>query len=209
MENKYVYFIGNTMYINVTNLCTSECVFCIRNSEEGLGDFNPWLDTEIVKAECVIDEVRTGNPCVRDEVVFCGYGEPFIKLDLVKEVAAFIKNLCPEVPIRVNTNGHASLIHKKDVVPELKGLIDRVSVSLNAENAELYKELTQTKFDAQESYEAMKIFMKDCQLAGIDTTASIVVGYKNYSVDVEKCKNIADSLGVNFKIREWLEEGYN
>ena len=208
-EIKTVYFLYNSMYINVTNLCTNNCVFCIRDLNSQVGGVNLWLDNKEVPAQQIIKEIVEGSPETRDEIVFCGYGEPLIRLEVVKEVAKFIKQNYPKVPVRINTNGHASLIHKRSVVPELVGLIDRVSVSLNADTPELYQELTCCNFDKDLAFENVKIFIVECQKYGIDTTATVVVGYGDYKINIEKCKEIADSLGVKFKIREWLSQGYN
>ncbi len=207
-KNTTVYFLENTMYINVTNLCTCRCVFCIRDLSETVGDADLRLDGE-VNAHEIIEEIKKNSPDTRDEIVFCGYGEPLLKLDIVKQVAKFIKENYPEIPVRINTNGHANLIHKKDVVPELVGLIDRISVSLNAENAEKYGELNRCSYDPDVAYKNVKEFIGKCQKYGIDTTATIVVGFRDYVVDVEKCREIVESLGAKFKIREWLEEGYS
>jgi TatD DNase family protein len=132
-----------------------------------------------------------------------------IQLDTVKEVAAFIKKSYPDIAIRVNTNGHANIFHKRDIVPELKGLIDRISVSLNSDNPTQYKELTNCAYEPEMAFEAVKDFIKKCVDAGIETTATVVSGYKDYVVNIENCEALALSLGANLKVREWLEEGYN
>ncbi|MEI7473468.1 MAG: TatD family nuclease-associated radical SAM protein [bacterium] len=207
-ENKLVYFLGNTMYINVTNLCSNRCVFCIRGVSDTVAGTNLWLDGENVTAEQIIEQLDKNEPQKRDEIVFCGYGEPLIKIDIIKTVASHIKEKYPNVPVRVNTNGHANLIHKRNVVSELIGLIDRVSISLNGENADKYDEISQCKFDKNIAYEEVKNFISECAKNGIATTATVVSGYKHYNVDLSACKEIAESLGAKFKIREWLEEGY-
>ena len=204
-----VYFLKNTMYINVTNLCTNECVFCIRSFSDTVSGANLWLKDQNASAQEIIEELKTKSPETRDEIVFCGYGEPLIQLDIVKEVAKFIKDNYPEVPVRINTNGHANLIHQRNIVPELKGLIDRVSISLNSDNAQQYKELTNCKYEANTAFDAVKDFIKKCADEGIDTTATVVSGYKDHDISLKNCEAIALSLGANFKVREWLEEGYN
>jgi len=204
-----VYFLGNTMYINVTNVCTNSCVFCIRSLNGTVAGANLWLENENLSAGQVIEEIKDQLPETRDEIVFCGYGEPLIKLNIIKEVSAFLKQNFPKVPVRINTNGHASLIHKRNIVPELVGFIDGVSVSLNAENADLYAELTKCKFDKNIAFESVKEFIGECVKNGIDTTATVVSGFQNYKVDIQQCKSITESLGAKFKVREWLEEGYN
>lgn len=207
-QNTLVYFLNNTMYINLTNLCTNKCVFCIRGLNDSVAGADLRLENENVDAQTVIEEIKQNEPENRHEIVFCGYGEPLIKIEVIKEVARFIKKNYPNVPVRVNTNGQANLIHRRNVVSELVGLIDRISVSLIAENADVYEELTKCKFDKKMAYESVKNFMSTCVDYGIQTTATVVVGYKNYKINVEKCKKIAEELGVDFKIREWLDEGY-
>jgi len=137
------------------------------------------------------------------------YGEPLLKLDIVKNTAKFIKENYPEVPVRINTNGHANLIYKKNIVPELAGIIDKISISLNADNPDLYGELCRPNFDKEIAYKAVKDFIKECVKNGIETTISIVSGFKNYKVNIENCRTIAEELGANFRVREWLPEGYN
>ena len=127
---------------------------------------------------------------------------------MLLEVAKYIKNNYQGIRIRINTNGHANLIHKRDIVPEIKGFIDAVSVSLNAQNAKLYEELSQPNLDAKRSYEAMLDFAKSCVANGIDTTMSVVTGYKDYKVDVKQCEKIATKIGAKFRNREWLPKGY-
>ncbi|MDD3149428.1 MAG: TatD family nuclease-associated radical SAM protein, partial [Candidatus Gastranaerophilales bacterium] len=155
-QSKIVYFLDNTMYINVTNLCTNSCVFCLREISDTVFGENLWLKNENVTADKIIEEIKANSPESRNEIVFCGYGEPLIKLDIVLKVAAFIKENYPKMPVRVNTNGQASLIHKRNIVPELSEVIDKISVSLNAENADLYAEICQCKFEKEECYQAIK-----------------------------------------------------
>ena len=196
------------MYINVTNLCSNNCLFCIRNFNDEVAGVNLWLAEENIAAGKIIEEIKENSPESRDEIVFCGYGEPLIKIDIVREIAKFIKDNYPNIPVRVNSNGHANLIHKRDVVPELTGLIDAISISLNADNADLYQILSRTCFDKELAFEGVKNFAEECQKYGIDTTLTVVMGFEDYKIDLKKCREIAKSLGVKFKIREWLSDGY-
>lgn len=195
------------MYINVTNLCTNNCVFCIRDLSSTVAGADLKLDNENIFAANIIDEIRNSSVSVK-EIVFCGYGEPLIKLDLVKEVARFIKQNYPEIPVRINTNGQANLIHKRNIIPELVGFIDNISISLNADSAELYSELTCCSFDKHLAYEGVKNFIAECAGSGINTTATVVAGFQNYHINIEKCRKISVELGAKFRIREWLSEGY-
>ena len=205
-ENNLVYLLDGTIYINLTNLCTNNCVFCIRAIKEDVVGTNLFLKNEKVKAKDVIEQLKTFEGKIGQEIVFCGYGEPLIKLEIVKQVAKYIKENYPNVKTRINTNGQANLIHKRNVVPELVGLIDKISVSLNAENEELYNEMAVPS--VKPAYSAVKDFIKECVNSGIDTTSTIVTGYKNYKVDIEKCKQITESLGAKFRERKWLDNGY-
>ena len=151
-DYKTVYFLNNAMYINVTNLCTNNCVFCLRNLSDTVDGSNLWLNEENISSNQIIEELKQNNFEKQKEIVFCGYGEPFIRVETVKEIAKFIKHSYSKISIRVNTNGQANLIHKRNIVPELIGLVDKVSVSLNADNAKLYGELTQCKFDYEHAF---------------------------------------------------------
>ncbi|OGH99716.1 MAG: hypothetical protein A2039_01630 [Candidatus Melainabacteria bacterium GWA2_34_9] len=208
-QNKFAYYLGNSMYINVTNLCTNECVSCIKSATDSVGGVNLVLKEEDFSHKDIIREIKETFIDNTKEIVFCGYGEPLIKLDIVKNVAKFIKQNYPDVQVRVNSNGHGNLIHKRNIVPELIGLIDKISISLNAENSELYQELSKSSYDAETVYQAVKDFISECVKNGIDTTATIVTGYGDYKIDVEKCKKITEELGAKFRIREWLPQGYS
>jgi len=208
-KNKAVYFLKNIMYINLTNLCTNNCVFCLRNYSNTVGGVNLWLDNKDPSPEEVIEEIQNNSPETRDEIVFCGYGEPLIKLENLKKIALFIKQNYSNVPVRINSNGQANLIHKRNIVPEITGLVDKISISLNADNPDLYQELSQSKFKKEIVYDEIKFFISECAKNGIETTATVVTGFKNYSINVENCKKIALELGAKFKIREWLESGYS
>lgn len=204
MSNILVYSLEGKTYINLTNRCTNNCIFCLRQDKDEVCGQNLWLEDENFSAEDVINQLK--NFDITSEVIFCGYGEPLLKLDILKEVAKYIKKNYPETKIRINTNGHANYIYKRNIVPELKGLIDKISVSLNAPDSQEYNELSQPKFD--NAYEEVKKFIKCCTDAGIQTDASIVDGYKGKRLDVEKCKQIAQNLGAKLRVREWIVNGY-
>jgi len=208
-ENKYAYYLGNSMYINVTNLCTNNCVFCIRSATDSVGGVNLVLQGENFSEQEIIEEIKETFVENTQEIVFCGYGEPLIKLDVVIKVAKYIKDNYPHIPTRVNSNGHGNLIHKRNIVPELVGFIDKISISLNAENAALYNELSKSAYDDEIAYQAVKDFIAECVQSGIETTATVVTGFGDYKIDVEQCRKIAEELGAKFRIREWLPQGYN
>ena len=126
MSNILVYSLEGKIYINLTNRCTNDCIFCLRKDKDDVCGQELWLDSEEFTSNDVIEQLK--NFEISKEVVFCGYGEPLLKLDILKEVAKYIKDNYEDVRIRINTNGHANYVYKRNIVPELKGLIDEISV---------------------------------------------------------------------------------
>lgn len=205
-KNNYVYLLDGKIYINLTNLCTNDCVFCIRSIKEDVVGANLFLDNEKIDINEVKKQLDEIHPENYTEIVFCGYGEPLLKFEELIETAQYIKARYPHLKTRINTNGQANLIYKRNVVPELKGLIDSISVSFNGETEAVYNELSKPKF--KNAFQGMQDFIKEAVKNGIETTATIVTGYKDYKVDVVKCKAQIEALGANFRERPWLDNGY-
>ena len=205
MSNTLAYLLDGKIYINLTNKCTNACIFCLRNDKDDVCGKDMWLDTEEFSAQDVINQIE--ELPLSKEITFCGYGEPMLKFDILKEVAKQLKEKYPEIKLRINTNGHANFVHKKNVAEELKGLIDVISVSLNGSTKEEYNELSQPKFE--EAYEEVKKFIKCSADAGITTVATVVDGYKGRRLNIELCEKIAQELGANLRVREWIENGYS
>ncbi len=200
------YLLDGKVYINLTNSCTNDCIFCIRSIKDDVVGSDLFLNSENVTADDVIKQLNAIKDKLSDEIIFCGYGEPMLKLDVLKDVAKYIKQKYPDKKIRVNTNGHANFVYKRNVVPELKGLIDEFSVSLNGENEQEYNELSKPNFKG--AYEEVKKFIKACSDADISVTATVVEGYKNRHLNLKKCQETANELGAKFRVREWIENGY-
>ena len=205
MINTLVYKLDGKIYINLTNRCTNDCIFCLRNDKDDVCGQQLWLEDENYSPQDVISQLR--NFTLGDEVIFCGYGEPMLKLDILKEVSKYIKENYPNTKIRVNTNGHANYVYKRNVVPELKGLVDEFSVSLNGENSSEYEELSRPKFE--HAFDEVKNFIKACSNSNISVVASVVDGYKGRRINIEECEKIAKSLGAKFRVREWIPAGYS
>ena len=227
MKKKYtlVYSINNepnpnTVYVNLTNACTNSCVFCLREQKDDVCGAEMWHDENYTLGDVIkqFEEFFTPHPASShplpqvtkgykpENVVFCGYGEPFLKKDMMKAFAQYIRENYPEIKIRVNTNGHANAIYKTNIAEEFKGLLDEASVSLNSDNAEQYNEICQPKIE--NAYEAVKDFLKSCKEAGIKTYASIVTGFDEREINVENCEKIAKELGAEFRNREFITNGY-
>ena len=205
-----VYSINNepspkTVYVNLTNACTNSCIFCLRNQKDDVCGAEMWHDDEYT-LEDIIHQFNTYSP-TPSEVVFCGYGEPFLRREMMKAFCKYLKKNHPEIKIRVNTNGHANAIFKTNVAEEFKELIDAVSISLNAANKKDYDEICKPKIP--NAYDEVKKFIKACVNANIDVTASIVTGFdKIHYIDAQECEAIAHSLGAKFRNREFIENGY-
>lgn len=213
MTNTLVYLLDGKIYINLTNKCTNDCIFCLRKDKDDVVGQTLWLDNENSTAQDVIEqfelkrnELLTVQNLPFTETIFCGYGEPMLKFDVLKEVAKYIKNKYPNTKIRVNTNGHANFVYKRNVVPECKELIDEFSVSLNGSSAQEYNELSQPKFE--NAYDEVKKFIKTCSDEKISVVASVVEGYKGRHLDLKACEQIANSLGAKLRVREWIKNGY-
>ena len=207
-KENFLYFLDGKPYINMTNACTNACVFCLRNQKDDVQGANLWLDKDNVSASVVISQIKDNIDKVLNagEIVFCGYGEPLIKINEVVEICKYLKNNYPNLKIRINTNGHANAIHKRNVVAELAYLVDTISVSLNAENEEKYNQISNPKIE--NAYEEVKRFIRACVEAKIYTIASVVDKVPDFPVDVERCEVIAKSLGAKFRSREFIENGY-
>ena len=190
----YAYELDGKLYINLTNRCSNDCVFCVRNGKESYFGNKLWLSKEPSADEVLAALPQTGY----DEVVFCGFGEPTERLDDVLEVCRFIKDKYNKT-IRINTNGLADLIHKKNTAPMFDGLIDIISISLNTPNKERYLELTRSKFGI-ESFDAMikfaenvKHYVKEVVLSTVSTTLT--------EEEEKECADICKKIGVTYRIR--------
>ncbi len=64
-------------------------------------------------------------------------------------------------------------------------------MSLNASTEDLYQELARPNLACENVLDEVKDFIKKSVEAGIQTTASVVDGYKDYDIDVKACENIA------------------
>jgi TatD DNase family protein len=195
-KTSFTYLLGNSLYINVTNRCNADCTFCRRKEDPFLRGYNLGMKkSEEPDAEIYINEI--GDPKKFDEIVFCGYGEPTIRWDIVKQVAKFVKENGGKT--RINTNGHGNLINKKDITPEMQGLIDTISISLNSYNSKQYAELMQV----DESYfDEMKNFARLAKKYVKKVVMSVV---SLDEVEIEESRKVVeDEIGVEFRVREYF-----
>lgn len=195
-----LYKVHNNLYVNLTNKCPCACIFCLRQNMDHVGESKSlWLERE-PSAEEVIAEFAKFDMSRFNEVVFCGFGEPTEAFEVLKKVAAFVKETY-HMPIRLNTNGLGNLVNGRDITPEMEGLIDTVSISLNTPNADRYHELVRSKF-GDKSFDAMLDFARSSTkyvtnvvMTTVDTTIT--------KEEEEECRRICDSIGAKYRIRPW------
>lgn len=198
MNIAYVY--QNNLYVNLTNRCTNKCKFCIRFTPSGVDNIDLWLDHEPDTSE-VIKALDEKNFKSFKEVIFCGYGEPTMRLDVLLESAKYIKENSDCI-IRINTNGHANRIAAADITPKLKGLIDCISISLNAENAKKYNDICVCDYGEDGFYEMLD-FAKKASKFVPEVVLSVVDVISQD--EIEECRKIAERTGVSFRVREYSE----
>lgn len=204
MAMNIVYQVGQNLYVNLTNKCPCSCTFCIRQNGDGAyGSDSLWLDRD-PSAEEVIEALRNADYKKYNEIVFCGYGEPTERLDVLCAAAGYIKENS-SVPVRLNTNGLSDLIHGKPTAHCLEGIIDTVSISLNAGTEEEYMKVTRPSF-GEGSYKAMQDFSVQCKKYVPNTVFTVVdvIGEEQ----VRKAQETADRLGIELRVRAY-ESGEN
>ena len=199
MTTDILYTLGRGLYVNLTNKCPCRCTFCIRGNTDSVGSAdNLWFEHE-PGMEQVMEAFRQVKLEEYDELIFCGYGEPTCALDNLLAVCRYVRGIS-DIPIRLNTNGLSDLINKKKTAPLLKGLVDTVSVSLNAPDAAKYNALVQPSF-GERSFEAMLQFARDCKKEVPQVMFSIVDVMPKE--DIDACRRLADREGISLRVRTY------
>ncbi len=199
-QPRTVYWLDDKLYLNITNNCTNRCVFCIRNFKRGVADFTLKLPVEPSFEQIARELDEAMRRKAWKEVVFCGFGEPTERLDLLLELARYVKKGLGSVPLRVNTNGHGITLNVgRDVVAELKVAgVDKVSVSLNAGDEESYNEVCQPKF--AKAFEAVIVFIQKAKEA-LDVEVTAVT---TPEIEIHKVEALAQQMGVKFRLRRCI-----
>jgi len=199
-SSNVVYWLGNNLYLNITNRCPNNCYFCFRKFKNDIREFNLKLRKEPSSNEVINELQKVMNRKNWGEVVFCGFGEPLEKLDCLLEITKWIKKHHGK-PVRIDTNGQGYLLNEgREVVKELKEAgVDKVSVSLNAHDKATYNQVCKPEFE--NAFENVLEFIEKAKRAYLDTEITAVAIPE---VDILKVKELARRMGVGFRVREYI-----
>lgn len=192
-QETLVYTIDNKLYINLTDRCTLACEFCpkIQGSMD-VHEYNLLLSHRHPVDEYLL---KIGDPSQYEEIVFCGFGEPTLRLKELLKIAAYCKK--NNARVRVNTDGLGNLVNKRNILPELAECVDSLSVSMNAQNEEIYDRHCVP--GVKGSYDSMLEFLRLAPAFIPDTTATAIDGLEG--VDIAACEQQAKQLKVKFRRR--------
>ena len=190
---------GKNIYVNMTNRCPCNCVFCLRQTKKMMEGNSLWLKEGEPSVDRVMDLFAPYDLSVINELIFCGYGEPLERVADVCEVIDRLKSKYPDLKVRVNTNGLANLVHGRDITPELAGRFDTVSISLNAPDAEEFLALTRSKFGIG-SFEALQEFAVLAK-RHVPNVVMTVVEKVMSEEKIELCRKLCNELGVALRVR--------
>jgi TatD DNase family protein len=189
-----VYTIRDRLYINLTNECTARCVFCQRETSPVASGYDLHLDREHTPREYL---EAVGDPSAYEEIIFCGFGEPTLRLEELITIGRSLK--ARGARLRLNTNGHGNLIHGRDIAPDLATFLDEISISIDAANAATYGKIVRPDF-GDEAFGAVIDFIRACKgkIPRIVVTAVALP-----SLDLQPIQELVQGLGVDFRAREY------
>ena len=200
------YEYGDALYINLTNRCDCACVFCLRhNGHKGsIYADDLWLEHEPSRQEA-LDDLLKRDLASYPEIVFCGFGEPTFRIDDILWLVDEMKKAAPNLPpVRINTNGHANLIHGRDVTSELAGRIDVLSISLNGSTAQEYCAVTQPR-DGEKAWDAMLDFTRRAAKV-VPKVVMTIVDKDKSPEEIEACRKMCESLGAVLRVRAYIPD---
>ena len=190
------------LYVNITNECPCACTFCLRTLKDMPEDMSLWLGGKEPAVEEVKEALLAAPWLYVREVVFCGFGEPTMRLSALVELLRFVKQQHPDLPTRLNTNGLSDLVYGRDTTADFAGgILDTVSISLNASNAERYMELTRSEFGI-ESFEAMLAFAQHMK-AYVPHVVMTIVEKVEDAEEIEKCRALCAARSLDLRVRTY------
>ena len=200
------YEYEGSLYVNLTNRCDCACVFCLRhNGNKGsIYADDLWLEHEPTRQEA-LDDLLKRDLASYPEIVFCGFGEPTYRIDDILWLVDEMKKAVPALPpIRINTNGHANLIHDRDVTPELAGRIDVLSISLNGSTCEEYVKVTLPR-DGDAAWDAMLDFTRKAAKY-VPQVKMTIVNKDKTAEEIQACRAMCAELGATLRVREYIPD---
>ncbi len=190
----FTYALRDSLYVNLTIRCNADCIFCDRSGDAIIKGINLKIEKEPTPDE-VIAEI--GDPMRYKEIVFCGYGEPTIRMEEMKTIARWVKDRGGKT--RLNTNGHGNIINKRDILPELVGLIDAISVSLNATDPEEYGRIM--RLNGPMFFDAMLDFARE----SVKRFPKVVLTIVDLpEIEKPRAMTIAREIGAEFSVRPYF-----
>ena len=200
------YEYENALYVNLTNRCDCSCVFCLRhNGHKGsIDEDDLWRDHAHTRDEALRDLLDRNLPSYR-ELVFCGFGEPTFRIDDILWLVDELKRTVPGLPpVRINTNGHANLLHGRDICPDLQGRIDVLSISLNGSTPEEYLAVTQPR-DGILAWKSMLDFTREA-VKYVPLVMMTVVDKDKSPEEIQRCRELCESLGAHLRVRAYIPD---
>jgi len=200
------YEYEGSLYVNLTNRCDCACVFCLRNNghKGSIYADDLWLEHEPTRQEALEDLLKRSLASY-PEIVFCGFGEPTYRIDDILWLVDEMKKVFPKLPpVRINTNGHANLIHGRDVVPDMKGRIDVLSISLNGSTCEEYVKVTRPR-DGDRAWDAMLDFTRRAAQV-VPKVVMTIVNKDKSPEEIDACRAMCEELGAVLRVREYIPD---
>ncbi|MBR1396992.1 MAG: TatD family nuclease-associated radical SAM protein [Selenomonadaceae bacterium] len=188
------------LYVNITNQCNCDCVFCLRQKKQMARESSLWLEKEPSIDEIKTELVKAPWNLIK-EVVVCGFGEPTLRMNELISTLKFVKSNYSNIPTRLNTNGLGELANCRNIAADFKDILDTASISLNASTAERYLKLTRAKYGI-ESYEAMLTFAEHMK-PYVPNVVLTIVDHVNSEEEIEKCRQICESRNLNLRVRAY------
>lgn len=195
-----IYTLEGGVYLNITNKCPCNCAFCIRSKGDAVGDAKKlWFDEEpsIEEIKKAIDDFDFTKI---DSAVFCGYGEPTNAYDKLVAAVKYIRNINPDIKLRLNTNGLSDLINGRPTAKELSQLFDTISVSLNEPTSEKYDKITRNIYPGK-AFDAMLDFTRECVKYCSDVRMTVVDVISKE--EIEQARLVCESTGAKYKVRSF------
>ena len=195
-EPKIVFFLGNKIYINLTNRDTNDRQFLTSETTENFFGHNVKIEKE-PSADEVWKIIREIDLESVQEVVLGGIGEPTLRLDVTQELARRLKMNFPRLKISLITNGQGSLIKGDNILSDLKESVDSISVLLYTGDPQQYEELCRP-LGGEAVFPAILEFIRGGVANGFEME---IIGINLPQIDLFKIKHLSDLFGTGYNVK--------